>query len=103
MTKTITFTFSDPIFTRMVKALSNYFGWTATIPDGLGGTIPNPVSRKDFLITNLRRWLLDIARDSEINDTMGAAVISSNAALDVQRAAAKVTAAELDVTITNGT
>lgn len=102
MTKTITFTFSDSVFTRMVKALSSYFGYTLTIPDGLGGQIPNPVTRKDFLISSLKRWLLDIARDAEINDTVGAAVIASNAALEIQRQAAATTAAELDLTITSG-
>lgn len=101
MTKTITLTFSDAVFTRMVKALSIYFGYTLTIPDGEGGQIPNPVTRKDFLMSSLKQWLLGIAKDMEINDTMGAAVISSNAALDIQRQAAQTIADELDVTVTN--
>lgn len=102
MTKTITLSFPDPVFTRMVKALSSYFGWTPTVDDGTGNQIPNPVSRKDFLLTNLRRWLLDIAKDTEINDLTSQARIRADQDVNSARDAAKITSAELDVTVTNG-
>lgn len=104
MAKTITLTFSDAIFTRMVKALSSYFGWTAMIPnpDGLGSPIPNPVTRKDFLLSELRRWLLDIARDAEINASTQQAVEDAATTVQAAREAAQATANEMDLTITNG-
>ena len=100
MTKKIILTFDDPIFPRVVKALSTYFVYTPTIDDGQGNQVPNPQSRQDFLVAELKRWVIHIARDIEISTTTAEARDEAEAAVKAERDIAKAIANELDVTIT---
>ncbi len=69
--------FTVDLTARETRSVVRRYGWTDTVPDGNGGTIPNPVTAREFF----RAWLPDFlageifaAEVKEASDTAASSV-----------------------------
>ena len=44
----------------VIEKFTDHFGYQENIPDGAGGTIPNPQTRNSFAKQTVREWVKDI-------------------------------------------
>jgi len=51
-------------------AMASVYNYQDTIPDGLG-TLPNPISKKQFVKKKLKEFLQDVVQEHKRNEALG--------------------------------
>lgn len=57
MAVTLSYTFTNADAAEVTDALCQRYGYQATLPDGSGGTIPNPETRGQFAKRMVGEWV----------------------------------------------
>ena len=83
----ISITIPDEQMTRVAVAVANNYGYEEMIPDGLGGEISNPETRRQFFRRMLRGWVKENVKSYEAKRDS-----------DIAREAALIAADEINIT-----
>ena len=65
---------------KVEDAVATYTGWQATVPDGKGGQVPNPVSKAQNLNKYITKILRDVVKATSANAAANAAIAIANSA-----------------------
>lgn len=74
----ITFDEQDPKDQQTIQAVAKLFNYQALVPDGNGGTMPNPVTQEQYAKKMTRKWWRELRREFVV---MGAAEVARQGAL----------------------
>lgn len=74
----ITFDAQDEKDQQTIQAIAKLFNYSTTIPDGNGGTTPNPVTQEQYAKKMTRKWWRELRREFVV---IGAAESARQAAL----------------------
>lgn len=67
---------------RIQDAFAAQYGYQATIPDGSGGTIPNPESKNQFTKRKIAEYVKDVVKGHEANLAADAARATAAASVE---------------------
>lgn len=84
--KTVTMSVSGPteIIDAAIGAYARAYGWTATVDDGQGGTIANPVSAEQFARTPILTYLREVSEAQLLRESLAATAEAVQANLAIK-------------------
>jgi hypothetical protein len=68
----------------IINTIADANGYQVNIPNGSGGTIPNPQSRQNFFNDWLKKFLKDCYRDGKVKLAAASASSTASAAADAE-------------------
>lgn len=78
----LTINIPDPVATRVLTGFSAANGYQPTVPDGQGGTVPNPETRAQFCRRKLAEYVKATVQGWEANAAAHTAAQAAAAAAD---------------------
>lgn len=64
-TLSVSFDTGSVPLSRIQDAFASAYGWTATVSDGNGGTIPNPETKAQFMRRKVKEYVTDVVKGQE--------------------------------------